>query len=437
MAKKMAVSGVAAKNKSKTEDKSSKLDGIEDKGIDLGEKTILDDDGLTPKERFYFNAMSGTVKGGVLYIRGRPGVAKSAIARSIAKKKGLRYFDVRLSQIDSTDLGFPRITTKAYGEKTYEVMTTALPEWAVEANMEPCIIHFEELNRAQLDVRNAALQILNERGIGVNFKFEPFVLMIASGNMGDEDGTDVEEFDEALNGRLIHHNHELTINEWVDGFAGENVHETIVKFIQTPAGSGHFYKLDKLDKENKLGSYASPRTWTFLSDYIQTNYGKNAPSALWIQDIQKNGVSFVGSSIARFIRFVHDSMVMTISDIMHRFPELEEELQKFDRSRKSELIVDLQRIDFSKMNISQVNNIVDFLEKCCEQDEIAGFLSSKIDERKEGHFSADQMGDSKRVKNKDGEMVETKPIPHFLMRLQRYAYVLDNLYKEPENGKGK
>ena len=37
--------------------------------------------------------------------------------------------------------------------------------------------------------------MLHERGIGTEFKFNDNVLMIASGNLGDEDGTDVEEFD--------------------------------------------------------------------------------------------------------------------------------------------------------------------------------------------------------------------------------------------------
>jgi hypothetical protein len=36
---------------------------------------------------------------------------------------------------------------------------------------------------------------LLEREIGTAFKFNDNVLMMSSGNLGDEDGTDVEEFD--------------------------------------------------------------------------------------------------------------------------------------------------------------------------------------------------------------------------------------------------
>ena len=47
---------------------------------------------LTKRERLYF--MSMWPKSGVLYITAKPGVAKSAIAKSIANKMGFRYMDL-------------------------------------------------------------------------------------------------------------------------------------------------------------------------------------------------------------------------------------------------------------------------------------------------------------------------------------------------------
>ena len=49
---------------------------------------------LTPKERMYFSIMRA--KSGVLKISAKPGVAKTAIARSIAKKMGFEYIDARM-----------------------------------------------------------------------------------------------------------------------------------------------------------------------------------------------------------------------------------------------------------------------------------------------------------------------------------------------------
>jgi hypothetical protein len=52
-----------------------------------------------------------------------------------------------------------------------------------------------------------------------------------SGNLGDEDGTDVEEFD-ALNNRLIHINHTLDV-QWLGDYAEENCHPMITSYIKT------------------------------------------------------------------------------------------------------------------------------------------------------------------------------------------------------------
>mgnify|MGYP000577563030 CR=1 FL=1 len=214
---------------------------------------------LTPRERKYFRTM--WPKSGVLYITSKPGIAKSAIARTIADKMGFRYMDLRLSMADETDFKFPFLKDENYDGKDIKVSGYAVPEWAFEANQQPTIIHFEELNRAPQFVRNAALQILLERQIG-DFKFSNTVLMMASGNLGDEDGTDVEEFDNALNNRLVHYSHTLSANEWIDGFAKDNVHNVILSYIKS-----YPEKLYQNPTENTK-AFATPRSWTFVSEML-------------------------------------------------------------------------------------------------------------------------------------------------------------------------
>ena len=188
--------------------------------------------GLTLKERKYFSIM--WAKYGVLNITSKPGVAKSAIGRAIADKMNFRYMDIRLSMVDETDVGlYPNVSEVVVDGKPVRCLDFVVPRWAIEANKQPTIIHFEELNRASQQVRNAALQILLERQIGTDFKFNDNVLMMSSGNLGDEDGTDVEEFDNALNNRLIHINHTLGVDEWLEGFANEKCHPMIVGFIKS------------------------------------------------------------------------------------------------------------------------------------------------------------------------------------------------------------
>ena len=190
------------------------------------EKKKFDFSVLNDKEATYAKLIYP--QSGVLFLTSEPGIGKSAILRSVAEKLDLEYFDLRLAMLDETDVGlYPDKAEFMYevidknGNKTVfseKMLKHIVPEWAVLSNKKPSLIHFEELNRAPLAVRNAALQILLERGIGFKFKFNENVFMCASGNLGDEDGCDVEEFDAALNGRLLHYKHKLDLKEWMEYF---------------------------------------------------------------------------------------------------------------------------------------------------------------------------------------------------------------------------
>lgn len=333
---------------------------------------------LTKKEKQYFRSM--WPKSGVLYITSKPGIAKSAIVRTIAEKLGYAYKDLRLAMVDETDVGlFPSIgeieTGIDYkGDKIFtKCLDHVVPKWAIDANKRPTIIHFEELNRASAQVRNAALQLLLERAIGTEFHFNDNVLMIASGNLGDEDGTDVEEFDAALNGRLIHMKHTLSHKEWIEGYANEYVHPIIISYIN--AYPEYMYKETTEDGPK---SYASPRTWTFLSDYIVANYGIESSPKEFIQDMMVIASSYVGVSAKKFITYCEDMMNLNIEDIINRYDEIKDDLSKYNRDKKSELIQSLKKKDIEGMTDFQRENVTKFLHILGE-DELVDYLLGLLD----------------------------------------------------------
>ena len=64
---------------------------------------------LTEMEKTYFQVM--WAKYGVLNITSKPGVAKSAIGKSIADKMKFKYRDIRLTMVDETDVGlYPSVS---------------------------------------------------------------------------------------------------------------------------------------------------------------------------------------------------------------------------------------------------------------------------------------------------------------------------------------
>lgn len=344
---------------------------------------------LTIKQKKYFRMMYG--KSGVLFLTAEPGVAKSAIMRTIAKKLDFQYFDVRLSMVDEIDVGlFPyrkemeidlESENKEMVKKIISVMSYAIPEWAYESNQKPTLIHFEELNRAPLAVRNAALQILLERAIGTSFKFNSNVYMVASGNLGEMDGTDIEEFDRALNNRLIHYEHSLTLPEWIEDFATENVHPVIINFLKS--NEEHFlHSFD--EKKSKLSkAYATPRSWTFLSDYIVANYGMDSSIRDFIDDVRDLGASYIGTGAnSRFIRYLDESLRFGINDLLDRYNEIKDQLESLNRDKKSELLNSLKGMNISKFKPHQKENVKLFILTVGEDEAVSYILKILDDEYK-------------------------------------------------------
>lgn len=348
---------------------------------------------LTKKQLLYFQMM--VAKSGVLYIEAKPGVAKSATARAIADKMNFHYEDMRLSMSDETDFKLPHI--KQITDKdgvTHDVSKYAIPEWAFLSNERPTIIHFEELNRAPLFVRNAALQILLEREIGT-FKFNDNVLMMASGNLGEEDNTDVEEFDAALNNRLIPMAHSISFDEWYEDFANGRICPTILSFLKT-----NMDKLYVAPTEN-CKSYATPRSWTFLSDFIFETFGsykkdENGEYILdengkkvrvwgevtkWHDLITNIGRSYIGDTNRAFVRYIEDELSLTLDMILNDYHKHEKDIKNLSRDRKSEFIQplkDIANFRFEDLSDKQVDNLIEFL-KVISSDERMSVLITRTD----------------------------------------------------------
>jgi hypothetical protein len=321
---------------------------------------------LTEKEREYLAIM--WPKYGVLNITSKPGVAKSAIGLSIANKLGMRYIDIRLSMVDETDVGlYPNVSEITVDGKSIKCLDFVVPRWAIESNRQPTIIHFEELNRASQQVRNAALQILLERCIGMDFKFNDNVLMMSSGNLGDEDGTDVEEFDAALNNRLIHIDHVLGVEEWLKNFAVDKCHRLIVSYIKT-----HPEQIYKTSDNMK--GYATPRSWTMLSKFITQNYGKESSARDFLPLLRKVAHGYVGNSAHKFLQYCEDMLNISIQDVINNYDGVKKDLAKYNRDKNSELIQSLKEIDISTLNEKQLGNIVKFLGGVGDDEKTAYLL---------------------------------------------------------------
>ena len=343
---------------------------------------------LTDRERQYYRMIRP--QHGVLYLKSEPGRAKTAILASLAKKLNWQYIDLRLAQLDPIAVGmFPSTEVVTINNQSIKVMDFVTPKWALLANQKPTLINFDELNRAPEDVLKAAMQIFNERAIGTQFKFNDNVFMVATGNLGQEDNTDVNELDSALNGRLIHMKHNLSWKEWVE-WGRTVIHPTIISFIEAFNGDYLFdaFKTDKNKSDVAIQNeaYASPRTWHFLSEYIVTNYGINSNIKTWYKDIANIAKMYVGVLAAKeFMKYCNQILELSLQDILAGNQRTMQKLSVFKQQQALHVFMSIintlarcSKEFLLKLNTMEIANLNTFFSYC-SKEQVAASLNTMMD----------------------------------------------------------
>ena len=166
--------------------------------------------------------------------------------------------------------------------------------------------------------------------------------------------------------------HSLSNEEWLDGYARKNVHPIIVSYIESYPE--FIYK--EANEDGK--AYASPRSWTFLSDYIVANYGMESKPDEFLPDLYIIASSYIGVGAKKFITYCDDMMKLNIEDIINNFDGVKKDLENYKRDKKSELIQSLKKKDIESFTDFQLKNISNFL-KIIGEDELTAYLLGILD----------------------------------------------------------
>ena len=361
---------------------------------------------------------------GVLYLEGAPGTGKTAIAETIAKQNGWAYEQFILSQMDSADVaGIPaKDNIEVNGTRT-TVTKRTVPEWAIRANERPTLVNFDELNRAPIECRNAALQILNERRVG-NFDLNDNVYFISTGNIGEDgersDGTEVEEMDSALWGRLIYMPHDLYYKEWKELYANNNVWNEVLSYLDK--SPEHFMKIFKDSRMN-----ATPRSWTNFSKFIERTADNYDEKVVLAKEFAKH---YIGPQIASaFNTFLEEKQLININRVIDDWGDVKDTVKNFDRSRHSRLLHELEKKDLAKLTLAQAENLCNFFD-CLHPDERMGAIVQNIFNRGSfdvGNFNATTQniissGDYEKIKRSKRIKKEEKVIAYVLTRYIQDAF---------------
>lgn len=224
----------------------------------------------------------------VPFIQGSPGIGKSDMVKSISQKGNLKVIDLRLSQCDPTDLqGFPmRVGNKAeyVPFNTFPIEGDSIPE-----GYAGWLLFLDEFNGATKSVQMAAYKLILDRQVGQHNLHEK-VAIVCAGNLSTDRAV-TNNLSTAMQSRLIHFEVEADKKDWIEWALKNNIDSRIIAFIEYQPSKLHSFKPDHQDK-----TFASPRTWEFVSRLIKN------------EDVTDNDLPLISGTISEgiaveFIKF--------------------------------------------------------------------------------------------------------------------------------------
>lgn len=190
---------------------------------------------------------------------GPPGIGKSEIVEQIGKQLGRNVIDLRLLLLEPTDLrGIPY-----YNSKTNKM------DWAPPVDLpandnDTSILFLDEINAAPQSVQAAAYQLILNRRIGT-YKLPDGVSIVAAGNRESDRGV-TYRMPSPLANRMLHIEMAVNFEDWQDWATKNDIHPDVVGYLT-------FAKNDLYDFDPRSSSraFATPRSWSFVSDMLVDN----------------------------------------------------------------------------------------------------------------------------------------------------------------------
>lgn len=202
-----------------------------------------------------------------LFLWGPPGIGKSEVVEGITKEMGGRMYDLRLAQMDPTDIrGIP------YYNKDLGLMDWAPPidlPTAEDAAQYPVVTLFlDEMNSAAPSVQAAAYQLVLNRRIG-KYELPDNVVIIAAGNREGDKGV-TYRMPAPLANRFVHLEMRVDYESWLQWATENRIHKDVIGYIS-------FAKQDLYDFDPKSStrSFATPRSWSFVSELLEDGIADN------------------------------------------------------------------------------------------------------------------------------------------------------------------
>jgi hypothetical protein len=195
-----------------------------------------------------------------VFLWGPPGIGKSELVADIAQEMEGHMIDLRLGQMDPTDIrGIP------YYNKEMNLMDWAppidLPSEELAKQYPIVVLFLDEMNSAAPAVQAAAYQLILNRRVG-KYQLPDNVVMVAAGNRESDKGV-TYRMPTPLANRFIHLEMKVDFESWEQWAVKNKIHKDVIGYLA-------YSKQDLYDFDPKSSSraFATPRSWTFVSELL-------------------------------------------------------------------------------------------------------------------------------------------------------------------------
>jgi hypothetical protein len=196
-----------------------------------------------------------------LFLWGPPGIGKSELVEGITKDLGGLMIDLRLGQMEPTDIRGIPFYNKDIGKMDW-APPVELPDEEMAKDYPIVVLFLDELNSAAPSVQSAAYQLILNRRIG-KYHLPKNVVIVAAGNRESDKGV-TYRMPTPLANRFLHQEMKVDFNSWQEWAVNAKIHKDVVGYLS-------FAKQDLYDFDSKSSSraFATPRTWTFVSELLE------------------------------------------------------------------------------------------------------------------------------------------------------------------------
>lgn len=195
-----------------------------------------------------------------LFLWGPPGIGKSELVENITTELGGLMIDLRLGQMEPTDIRGIPFYNKDIGKMDW-APPVELPDEEMAKEYPIVVLFLDELNSAAPSVQSAAYQLILNRRIG-KYRLPKNVVMVAAGNRESDKGV-TYRMPTPLANRFLHQEMKVDFASWQEWAVTNRVHKDVVGYLS-------FAKQDLYDFDAKSSSraFATPRTWSFVSELL-------------------------------------------------------------------------------------------------------------------------------------------------------------------------